>query len=74
MSSRGARFPPWLLEALDSERFSNMEWLDRNTGKFRVLWKHKNSKDFDMKLDGSPVIVRSLVSLDIIYLANVHLQ
>ncbi|XP_064019190.1 interferon regulatory factor 7 [Pogoniulus pusillus] len=39
------RFGPWLLAAIDSQKYPGLRWVDASRSRFRVPWKHNARKD-----------------------------
>lgn len=43
----------WLKKAIDSGEFEGVEWTDKDSGKFRVPWKHASRHGWDINRDAS---------------------
>ena len=43
------RLRPWLESMLDSGQIRGLEWIDDTKSYFKIPWKHRSKKDWDME-------------------------
>lgn len=53
LSSGGRRLKQWLVEQINSNQYSGLQWEDENRTMFRIPWKHAGKQDYNQEVDAS---------------------
>lgn len=66
LSSGGRRLKQWLVEQINSNQYSGLQWEDENRTMFRIPWKHAGKQDYNQEVDAS-IFKVSLVAYFVLY-------
>ena len=53
LSPGGRRLKQWLVEQINSNQYSGLQWEDENRTMFRIPWKHAGKQDYNQEVDAS---------------------